>query len=302
MRIGELLLHHGWVDPLHLRAALAEQQATGTRLCSLLIARGQLDPDHAARALAEQHGVAAALERHLRNRERPLAALLPAQVARARCALPIGRMRDGEVIICVRDPQPGLTAAYEQLTHKTIVIAVASAHLLEPLLASAYEAEVTAQPAPQPLVPAYAPALTAELSVRFHRPSSQPANVPTPPPPGAFAGGTERPMPTAATAADVAAVESIDINLDDSGAIAIPPFATAPAAPAALPETFTLVDLDDVNVERDPSQIGQPAGKAPSSTLPPGFGVAASSTLPPGFGVARPATLPPPNVPRDKKP
>jgi len=278
MRIGEILLRNGWVDEQSLRQALVEQRDSGKRLCSLLIVRGVLDPDHASRALAEQHGVAAALARHLEHRERPLARLMPAAIARAHCALPIGRMRDGEVIICVRDPKLGQQEEYEHLLNKAVVIAVAPAQSLEPLVEIAYQ-----------------PGTTAEFGVRFSRSSTQPATAPAPPPPTAsFASGTERPMrvsppatPPAPSAADIfaielepsdGAVEGIDVDLE-TGPNPVPAASPAGDAPAfdpdALPEVFTLTSLDDERVVKDPTQVSK-------------VGI----TLPPGAAPPRPPTLP----------
>ena len=139
MRVGEILLEKGWVDRTSLQRAIAEQRHTGKRLCSLLIARGLLDPDHASRALGEQHGVAAVLQRHLEHRERPLALLLPGALARANVALPIGRSRAGDLIVCVRDPRPEVHAALQQATGGTVIMAVAPASQLESLIDMTYD-------------------------------------------------------------------------------------------------------------------------------------------------------------------
>ena len=139
MRIGEILLEHGWVDASGLARAIAEQRHTGKRLCSLLIARGLLDPDHAARALGEQHGVAAVLQRHLEHRERALGSVLTASLARTECALPIGRMRDGTLVVCVRDPTAGRRATLARMIEGKIVLAVAPADQLEALVDLTYE-------------------------------------------------------------------------------------------------------------------------------------------------------------------
>jgi len=139
MRVGEILLGNGWVDAPSLQRAIAEQRHTGKRLCSLLIARGLLDPDHAARALGEQHGVAAVLQRHLEHRDRAVVALLPSPLARANCAIPIGRTRTGDLIVCVRDPRPEVLAAIRQAIGGTIVLAVAPASQLESLIDLTYE-------------------------------------------------------------------------------------------------------------------------------------------------------------------
>ena len=140
MRVGEILLEHGWVDPTGLQRAIAEQRHTGKRICSLLMSRGLIDPDHASRALGEQHEVAAAMQRHLENRDRDIAALLPATIARQYFALPIGRNRERELIVCVRDPKPYLQALLAQAIGEPIVMAVAPATQLEHLIDLSYEA------------------------------------------------------------------------------------------------------------------------------------------------------------------
>jgi hypothetical protein len=139
MRVGEILLANGWVDPTSLQRALAEQRHTGKRLCSLLIGRGLLDPDHASRALGEQHGVAAVLQRHLEHRDRALAMLLPGALARANFALPIGRSRTGELIVCVRDPRPEVHAAIQQAIGGKVIVAVSPASQLESLIDMTYD-------------------------------------------------------------------------------------------------------------------------------------------------------------------
>lgn len=140
MRVGEILLEHRWVDQPSLQRAVSEQRHTGKRLCSLLISRGLLDADHASRALGEQHEVAAALQRHLRNRDHTVVSLLPTVIARTQFALPIGRNRSEELIVCVRDPKPQLLALLNAaLRGQRVVLAVAPATQLEHLIDLAYE-------------------------------------------------------------------------------------------------------------------------------------------------------------------
>ncbi len=139
MRVGEILLEHGWVDAPSLGRAIAEQRHAGKRLCSLLISRGLLDPDHAARALGQQHDVAAILQHHLEHRDPALTRLLPAELARTCFALPIGRNREGDVIICVRDPRRELYTAIQQALGSTFIMAVTPASQLEHLIDLAYE-------------------------------------------------------------------------------------------------------------------------------------------------------------------
>jgi len=139
MQIGQILVAQRWVEPAALARALAEQRHTGKRLCSLLIARGLLDPDHAARALANQHNVPGVLQKHLEHRDRSLAELLPAPLARAAIALPIGRTRNQELLICVRDPRPELAAALTAAVGQPVLIVVAPAYQLEQLVKQVYD-------------------------------------------------------------------------------------------------------------------------------------------------------------------
>src|SRR5215207_2161265 len=104
MRVGEILLEREWVDWETLALALTDQRGTRMRLCSLLIARRVLEFDQASLALGEQHGTASVLRHHLVHRDRSVAALLSAAAARRVIALPIGRLGNGTLIVCARDP------------------------------------------------------------------------------------------------------------------------------------------------------------------------------------------------------
>ncbi len=137
-RIGEILIEHGWVDPAVVERALQKQREFPRRLCSLLIAGGALESDLAARALGEQHGVPAVLQKHLAYRDRELAALIPAEIARAWFVIPIGRMGNGDLIVCARDPGPEVRAALAGVLAETIVLAVAPASQIEILVAETY--------------------------------------------------------------------------------------------------------------------------------------------------------------------
>lgn len=138
MRIGELLLERGWIDWETLALAVGDQPRTGLRLCSMLVAQGKLDFDLASRALGEQLGTAAVLRRHLEQRDRRLATLLSAETAMARIALPIGRLGNGSLIICVRDPSPALHRLLSRELLEPIVLAVAPARYIERLVADTY--------------------------------------------------------------------------------------------------------------------------------------------------------------------
>jgi hypothetical protein len=225
-QIGQILVDHGWVDPAALARALAEQPRTARRICSLLILRGALDPDHAARALSEQHGVPGVLQKHLEYRDLALPSLLPAEFARHRVALPIGRTSTGALIVCVRDPRPDLLAAITQAVTGPVVVAVAPAYQLEHLVRETYNTD-----------PATADELVLELDL-----STPPAgfvHVPGAPP-----------LPAAPAAPAAGDDDDVDVDLTTRRIPLI-------GDPLDHLGTMTLVELDDARVAKDPSQSGQ---------------------------------------------
>ncbi len=139
-RIGEILVGNGWIEQDVLDRALAKQREIPRRLCSLLVAAGVLDSDLASRALGEQLGVAAVLQKHLDHRDRSLAALIPAEIARAWWVLPIGRLGNGDLIVCARDPRPSVLATLQAVLGDTIVLAVGPAAQVESLVVETYGA------------------------------------------------------------------------------------------------------------------------------------------------------------------
>lgn len=138
MRIGELLLKRGWVEWEPLALAIADHRAANARIVSFLVAKGDVDFDDASRALAEQHGCAAALRRHLENRQREALRELPARVARQLCALPLGRLVNGTLIVCVRDPSDEVVAQLARVVDGVLALAVAPAKYLERLVHASY--------------------------------------------------------------------------------------------------------------------------------------------------------------------
>ncbi|HSD87955.1 MAG TPA: hypothetical protein VLB44_10595 [Kofleriaceae bacterium] len=140
MRVGELLLQRRLVDWETLALAIGDQAASGMRLCSFLVERGVISFDQASRVLGELHGSAAVLQRHLEGRDPGLASLLPEGAARKLVALPIGRLGNGALIVCVRDPSQALGAMLSRLLREEPVLAVAPAHRLERLIEQAYAA------------------------------------------------------------------------------------------------------------------------------------------------------------------
>jgi len=227
MQVGQILVEQRWVEPAELMRALGEQRHTGKRICSLLIARGLLDPDHAARALSIQHNVPGALQRHLDNRDPALASLLPVAIARASFALPIGRTRNHELIVCVRDPRPELRGIIATAVGCPVVLAVAAASQLEPLLKLAYEAAANRPEPPGEL------SVDVDLSTR---------TIPTFRDLGVTAstgGGVDVDLNTR----PIAVLSTGRGPLDDGGDL-------------GDLGSMTLVGLDDDRVARDPSQAG----------------------------------------------
>ncbi len=137
MRIGELLVEQHKLRQSDLTRALSEKPAN-KRLCSFLIAKGLVEFDDASRALGEQRRTASALAKHLAGRDPKLAALIPAELGRGSCALPIGKSSKGALVVCVRDPAPALLAALKQAVSSEIVMVIAPASRLESLVAEAY--------------------------------------------------------------------------------------------------------------------------------------------------------------------
>jgi hypothetical protein len=258
MQIGQILVEQRWVEPEALARALADQRGSGKRICSLLIARGQLDPDNAARALANQHNVPGVLQKHLENRDHELARLLPAAFARACFALPLGRTRNNELIVCVRDPRPELRSIIASAVGGPVVIAVAPAHQLEQLIKSTYEAF----PGPTRADPS----VDVDLSTR---------TIPT--------------LPDVAPAAPRGDLGEVDVDLH-TRQIAIIGDGLGDLG------SMTLVELDDVRVAKDPSQSGQQAAAFPRTTTAPQPAAARTTTTP--GSTAAPHPHPHPLAPR----
>lgn len=138
MRVGEILLERGWVDWETLATALTEQRSTRLRLCSLLVARRLLDFDQASQALGEQWNTLAALRRHLVHRDRSVASLLPAALGKRAVAIPIGRLGNGRLLVCARDPSLRQREELARAIGEPLVLAAAPAAYLEQLVEHVY--------------------------------------------------------------------------------------------------------------------------------------------------------------------
>jgi len=266
MRIGELLVEQRKLRQSELARALTEKPAD-KRLVSFLIARGLVDFDDASRALGEQKGVPSALTKHLAGRDPELANLIPAELGRASCALPIGRTSQGAVIVCVRDPAPAVLTQLRRATGAEIIMVIAPANRLEHLVLSSYGA-----------------APSDELDIDFDTTGMGDNPVAHPP-------------SVARAAAKAASMPPPQLDLD----------ALDPAS-----VRLALTDLDDVRVDRDPTQSGQmpkfinaptppPPPDPPPPTRPTPTPAPVRAAVPgpratPPSGTPRPAT-PPSGVP-----
>ncbi len=240
MRIGELLVGQRKLRPEDLTRALADKPAD-KRLVSYLIAKGLVDFDDASRALGEQKQVACALAKHLAGRDPALATLIPAELGRSSCALPIGRSSKGSLIVCVRDPSPALRRALEQAIRGDILIVIAPASRLEQLVAQTY-----GSPAVDELE------VDVDIAVDLEPDTQVPRRPLTTPP-----------MP-------VASIEPPTFRpYTYPRAVTPPPMPPMPDMDVLDPESIrlSLTDLDDVRVTKDPAQSGQMP--IMGSTLPP---------------------------------
>jgi type IV pilus assembly protein PilB len=101
--LGALFLREGLVEEDALEAALAEQRASGLRLGEILVDRGIVTRTQVARVLAEQHELPF-IELAEAEIEIEAATLLPEDLARRYCSLPVGVEPDGALLVAVADP------------------------------------------------------------------------------------------------------------------------------------------------------------------------------------------------------
>ncbi len=171
MRLGELLISAGWIDPAVIAAALARQRSGGPRLGAILVGAGLISADDIARGLARQRGVPAALERHLAQRDPALAAVLPAAIAMPMAALPIAWSRGAQgmsLVVCFRDPTPDHIAEVARAVGVPVIPAVACEAVVARELAVTYPDADRAAGVPDP---------DAAVDVDFDEPSAPAFNL-----------------------------------------------------------------------------------------------------------------------------
>jgi type IV pilus assembly protein PilB len=101
--LGDLFVREGLVATEDLEAALAEQRGSGVRLGEILVERGLVTRTQVARLLAEQHELPF-IELAESDLEIDAATLLPEDLARRYCALPVSVEPDGALLVAVADP------------------------------------------------------------------------------------------------------------------------------------------------------------------------------------------------------
>ena len=219
MRLGEVMITGGLITASELEAARARQRETGARLGTTLIELGVVETDDVARALGRQHGVPAALSRHLRDRDRTVAAYLPADLARELHALPVALSRGAagaNLVVCFRDPDPDIIAEVARVAGIPVIPSVACERVLE-----------------------------RELRLAYPPPPAAQIATPTQPPPGPTTAQRMAPV-SAELLVEREDTGSFDINVDDGGDDDAQGFGGL--------ERLALVDLDDRRVSRDHSQ------------------------------------------------
>jgi hypothetical protein len=108
VRLGELLVHTGVIDPTQLAAALRQQVVYGGRLGTSLIELGYADQDKIAHGLARLLQVPAALKKHFDQHDPRVTALLPRELAAKHAAFPIAFAEAAggrQLVVCFRDPR-----------------------------------------------------------------------------------------------------------------------------------------------------------------------------------------------------
>jgi type IV pilus assembly protein PilB len=101
--LGDMFVRDGLIEKDEVEAALAEQRASGLRLGEILVERGLVTRTQVARILAEQHELPF-IELAESDLEIDAATLLPEDLARRYCALPISVEPDGALLVAVADP------------------------------------------------------------------------------------------------------------------------------------------------------------------------------------------------------
>jgi hypothetical protein len=104
--LGALLMGQGLITAQQLEEALNRQRRGGGRLGTNLVELGHIDVDGLARALSAQQRVPAVLSKHVVAIDPKIIAILPAKIAAALNAIPLGYTlaTPKRLIVALRDP------------------------------------------------------------------------------------------------------------------------------------------------------------------------------------------------------
>ena len=127
--LGSILLERGLLAPERLAAALAEGQATRTRLGEVLLGHAWIYEQELARALAFQYGLEY-VDLHTAYRNARDAALLDPEVGRRCRALPLCFSGD-ELVVAVADPAPDVVAEVQSRLPYPLRLVVAEPSLVQ---------------------------------------------------------------------------------------------------------------------------------------------------------------------------
>ena len=128
-RLGAILLRRGWLSPEQLEQALTAAAGTGARLGEVVVQFGWLTEENVAKALAEQFGLAF-MDPGAAYPDPEAVALLPEELARRACVLPIRFLDPNTVVVAVADPtdSDALSAAQKAMGRQlSLVVAERSA-------------------------------------------------------------------------------------------------------------------------------------------------------------------------------
>lgn len=222
MRIGDILQARRSVAWEPLALAIDDHVSTGMRLVSYLVSRGELDFDDGSRALGEQRGVSPALRRHLENRDTALATKLPVTLARELCALPLGTLRTGMLVVLVRDPSETARVRLTKAAGIDVALAIAPGLYVERLVRRAYPQGMSAEiDVPLDLDEPPAPERDFDLDIEVEAP---------PPPPPVVARTKSRPI-------------AVEINVKPQAAASKDPLEATIAACRDIDELGWLLDV-----------------------------------------------------------
>ncbi len=106
VRLGEMLVQRGLIDPVQLQSALAHQRRWGGRLGRCIVQLGFMKEQTLLRNVGEQIGVPF-VEIGDRAVPRAILSLVPERLIRARSAVPLERVevgRRGPLVVALADP------------------------------------------------------------------------------------------------------------------------------------------------------------------------------------------------------